>query len=372
MSDWESNDSCGNAVQTNCASGFTRNGRNPRQASYNCQRDFGKRQLEGKRKERVKNCFKETIDVRDEHIGMIIGKSGSNIQRLENNYNVRVDLNKKNHQVTVYGKCENDVKRALEDVRIHINKYGTRSGSDGSRREFGDNSYRNGGNARKDCYTNTGEKSDLYNDFYFCNDEISSGDCGGESFANNDNESNDSLIDWKSLNERAENARKERWAKCPPLTKNFYLEVPEVANLRAEEVNRIRSQNKNTTVQRLFRNSDGSADDIPNPIWKFEQCFASYPDLLAEIKKQDFQKPSPIQSQAWPILLKGEDMIGIAQTGTGKTLAFLLPAMIHTEYQSTPRSQRGGPNVLVLAPTRELALQIEKEVNKYQFRNMKA
>lgn len=56
----------------------------------------------------------------------------------------------------------------------------------------------------------------------------------------------------------------------------------------------------------------------------------------------------------------------------GKTLAFLLPAMIHTEYQSTPRCDRNGPNVLVLAPTRELALQIEKEVAKYSFRNMKA
>lgn len=90
---------------------------------------------------------------------------------------------------------------------------------------------------------------------------------------------------------------------------------------------------------------------------------------MAEIKNQGFNKPSPIQCQAWPVLLKGEDMIGIAQTGTGKTLAFLLPAMIHTEYQPLPR---GGPNVLVMAPTRELAIQIEKEVSKYKFRNMKA
>lgn len=94
--------------------------------------------------------------------------------------------------------------------------------------------------------------------------------------------------------------------------------------------------------------------------------------LTDEIKKQGFEKPSPIQSQAWPVLLKGEDLIGIAQTGTGKTLAFLLPAMIHTEGQITPRSERGGPNILILAPTRELALQIEKEVDKYHFRGMKA
>lgn len=93
---------------------------------------------------------------------------------------------------------------------------------------------------------------------------------------------------------------------------------------------------------------------------------------LEQIQNQGFEKPSPIQSQAWPVLLKGEDLIGIAQTGTGKTLAFLLPAMIHTEYQSIPRSERKGPNVLVLAPTRELALQIETEVSKYSFRGMKA
>jgi superfamily II DNA/RNA helicase len=54
--------------------------------------------------------------------------------------------------------------------------------------------------------------------------------------------------------------------------------------------------------------------------------------------------------------------------GTGKTLAFLLPALIHTDAQPHPRGieARGGPNVLVLAPTRELAIQIEKEVGKYR------
>jgi ATP-dependent RNA helicase DDX43 len=55
----------------------------------------------------------------------------------------------------------------------------------------------------------------------------------------------------------------------------------------------------------------------------------------------------------------------------GKTLAFLLPALIHIDRQPIPRSQRRGANVLVLAPTRELALQIEKEVKKYTYRNIK-
>jgi ATP-dependent RNA helicase DDX43 len=74
----------------------------------------------------------------------------------------------------------------------------------------------------------------------------------------------------------------------------------------------------------------------------------------------------------WPILLKGKDCIGIAQTGTGKTLAFLLPALIHIDNQSTPRNQRLGPNVLVLSPTRELALQIEKEVKKINYKGIKS
>lgn len=146
-----------------------------------------------------------------------------------------------------------------------------------------------------------------------------------------------------------------------------------MAKLSALEVAAYREANNNITVSRAFQDKPLADVPIPNPVMNFEHCFAEYPDLLAEIKKQGFQKPSPIQSQAWPVLLKGEDMIGIAQTGTGKTLAFLLPAMIHTEYQPLPRGKaRGGPNVLVMAPTRELALQIEKEVGKYQFRGMKA
>lgn len=68
-------------------------------------------------------------------------------------------------------------------------------------------------------------------------------------------------------------------------------------------------------VKYLFGNV---TEPIPNPVCKFEQAFHQYPEILDEIYKQSFEKPSPIQSQAWPVLLKGKDMIGIAQTGTGK------------------------------------------------------
>lgn len=55
--------------------------------------------------------------------------------------------------------------------------------------------------------------------------------------------------------------------------------------------------------------------------------------ILREVLKQGFVKPSPIQSQGWPMALLGRDMIGISATGSGKTLAFLLPAMIHINAQ---------------------------------------
>lgn len=56
----------------------------------------------------------------------------------------------------------------------------------------------------------------------------------------------------------------------------------------------------------------------------------------------------------------------------GKTLAFLLPALIHTDGQPVPREERGGPSVLVIAPTRELALQIDREVKKYHYKGITA
>lgn len=181
-------------------------------------------------------------------------------------------------------------------------------------------------------------------------------------------------IDWDKANAVAEEARKARWAKCPVMVKDFYIEHPEVTNMTEEEAARFRDENKNIVVSRTFAKEEEASEPMPKPTTKFEHAFESHPDLLAEIAKAGFEKPSPIQSQMWPILLSGEDCIGIAQTGTGKTLAFLLPGMIHTDGQPHPRGikARGGPNVLVLAPTRELAIQIEKEVAKYQFRGIRA
>ena len=73
-----------------------------------------------------------------------------------------------------------------------------------------------------------------------------------------------------------------------------------------------------------------------------------------------FAKPTPIQSQCWPIMMAQRDVIGVAETGSGKTLAFFLPAMMHHAAHPMPAAKKGtGPSILVLAPTRELAMQSE-------------
>ena len=84
------------------------------------------------------------------------------------------------------------------------------------------------------------------------------------------------------------------------------------------------------------------------------------PALARGCEALGYVTPTPIQIQAIPLVLSGTDLIGCAETGTGKTAAFLLP--IIQRMKDTPRP---GVRVLVLAPTRELALQIEASYRQY-------
>ena len=77
-----------------------------------------------------------------------------------------------------------------------------------------------------------------------------------------------------------------------------------------------------------------------------------------------FSEPTTIQKQGWPIAMAGRDMVGVAQTGSGKTLSFLLPGIIHINAQPPLRSG-DGPVMLVLAPTRELAMQIQEDCERF-------
>ena len=86
--------------------------------------------------------------------------------------------------------------------------------------------------------------------------------------------------------------------------------------------------------------------------------------IQQSLKDAGYEKPTPIQQQAIPLVLEGHDLLGIAQTGTGKTAAFCLPILNHLYMNQMVRTQR-CPRVMVLTPTRELAIQIHQNLVTY-------
>ncbi|KAI0550263.1 Phosphomethylpyrimidine kinase-domain-containing protein [Xylaria curta] len=142
-------------------------------------------------------------------------------------------------------------------------------------------------------------------------------------------------------------------SKLPKFEKSFYKEDEAVASRPANEVERFRRDHQITIAGR----------DVPKPVETFDEAgFPRY--VMDEVKAQGFPAPTAIQSQGWPMALSGRDVVGIAETGSGKTLTYCLPAIVHINAQ--PLLAPGdGPIVLVLAPTRELAVQIQQEITKF-------
>ena len=91
----------------------------------------------------------------------------------------------------------------------------------------------------------------------------------------------------------------------------------------------------------------------------FDEFKISTP-LRNAIADLGFDTPRPIQAKAFPVILSGKDMVGIAQTGTGKTFAYMLPLL-----QMLPFSKDKHPHILVLVPTRELVVQVVDEIEKF-------
>lgn len=139
-----------------------------------------------------------------------------------------------------------------------------------------------------------------------------------------------------------------------PFRKNFYFEVPELSCLTQQEVEEYREELEGIKVR---------GKNCPKPVRTWGQCGIST-IVLECLKKNNFDKPTPIQAQAIPIVMSGRDMIGIAKTGSGKTLAFLLPMFRHILDQP-PLEVDDGPIAIVMTPTRELAVQIAKECRKF-------
>ncbi|PYI22046.1 putative RNA helicase [Aspergillus violaceofuscus CBS 115571] len=149
--------------------------------------------------------------------------------------------------------------------------------------------------------------------------------------------------------------KKQEWDmdSLPKFEKSFYKEHPDVAARSQREVDEFR-KSKEMAVQ---------GKNVPRPVETFDEAgFPQY--VLSEVKAQGFDRPTAIQSQGWPMALSGRDVVGIAETGSGKTLTYCLPAIVHINAQ--PLLAPGdGPIVLILAPTRELAVQIQAEISKF-------
>ncbi|WGE91328.1 ATP-dependent RNA helicase SrmB [Actinobacillus genomosp. 1] len=98
------------------------------------------------------------------------------------------------------------------------------------------------------------------------------------------------------------------------------------------------------------------------PLMTFEELDLA-PQLLKALNKKGYKRPTAVQAETIPHALDGRDLLGSAPTGTGKTAAFLLPAIQHLlDY---PRRKPGAPRILILTPTRELAMQVSEEAQAF-------
>jgi len=139
-----------------------------------------------------------------------------------------------------------------------------------------------------------------------------------------------------------------------PFRRNFYSEPIEMAEWTEEDVIGLRMQLDNIKVRGV---------DVPKPVQKWAQCGLGV-QVLEVIQKLGYEAPTSIQAQAVPAVMSGRDVIGVAKTGSGKTIAFLLPMFRHIKDQR-PLEPLDGPIGLILSPTRELATQIHKECKPF-------
>ncbi|KAF8004829.1 hypothetical protein HF325_000286 [Metschnikowia pulcherrima] len=140
-----------------------------------------------------------------------------------------------------------------------------------------------------------------------------------------------------------------------PFKKDFYVEPPSIAGLTVDEVKLLRIELDGIKV---------SGKNVPRPIWDWAQLGLSPLVLSVMQDKLSYTKPTLIQLQALPAIMSGRDFMGVAKTGSGKTLAFVLPLLSHVQAQ--PALEKGdGPIGVLLTPTRELALQIFKQLSYF-------
>ncbi|WBW75482.1 ATP-dependent RNA helicase Prp11 [Schizosaccharomyces osmophilus] len=136
--------------------------------------------------------------------------------------------------------------------------------------------------------------------------------------------------------------------------KDFYVEPEELKHLTPGEVDEFRASLEGIKVRGV---------DCPKPVTSWSQCGLSS-QTMEVIRGLGYGNPTSIQSQAIPAISSGRDVIGVAKTGSGKTIAFLLPMFRHIRDQRPLRNGE-GPIAIIMTPTRELAVQIHRECKPF-------
>ena len=159
--------------------------------------------------------------------------------------------------------------------------------------------------------------------------------------------------------------------KYEPFRKEFYVPPPEVAAMTDEEADLLRLELDSIKIRGV---------ECPRPVTKWSHfglhanvyvILSSLPSSfltlffsLDVIKRLNYTAPTSIQAQAIPAIMSGRDVIGVAKTGSGKTIAFLLPVFRHIKDQR-PLEQMEGPMAIIMTPTRELAVQIYRDCKPF-------
>lgn len=142
-----------------------------------------------------------------------------------------------------------------------------------------------------------------------------------------------------------------------PVSKDFCFEHPVVAAQSEAECEAVRAS---FSICVLW---NSSGQPVPRPVTTFEQ--APFPDWVAqELRRHGFTRPTPLQVQAWPIALKGHDFAAVAESGAGRTLAYILPMLVHLMAQ--PGLSPGeGPIGLVLVPDRDIGAEVARQAEGF-------
>ncbi|WVQ71573.1 pre-mRNA-processing ATP-dependent RNA helicase PRP5 [Cryptococcus sp. DSM 104548] len=139
-----------------------------------------------------------------------------------------------------------------------------------------------------------------------------------------------------------------------PFRKAFYVPPVEVLEMDEEEAELMRLEMDGIKIR---------GTDAPKPV-KNWGAFGLPQGCLDVIRHSGWEAPTSIQAQAIPAIMSGRDVIGIAKTGSGKTIAFVLPMIRHVRDQR-PVTGAEGPIAIIMSPTRELATQIYKECQPF-------